>query len=502
MKKLIYFVLFFSMAIITTNCRKAYDEIDIGGNWSPEIAFPLVESQVYLDDLMRGLGADTYLNVRPDGMFEMQYSGKFSKEKTINVVSTFPNPVNIPIKDRITLQQFPIPEGMNVDSAILKKGTFKWTMKNDNSNDARVRIYIYELTKNGQNFTKEFDIKARQTFTGTLDLEGWCLKLSNVGAIYIFYDAFIDGTQGYEMTGSYEFAGMEAKKTVGYFGTNTFTLDKSLLNLDFFQKWTQRGDARFFDPTVTITVENGMGFPINVKPSIAEATKKDGTKLPIINSALTSGFHASFPNFNEIGTSKQTIVKLTSTNSNIAAIVNSYPTALDLIFDAFPNPDPNNKTSGHIADNANIKLKMDANIPMEITAKDFVLNDSVDIDFSKFQEVQTAEFKISTVNSMPVDIGIQAYFMSASGQVLDSLVTDNAFFVKSAVTNASGQVSRSTSNTSLIKISAEKLNKVRNAKWFNVKYQLGTSNNGTVPVRLNVDQKVIMNIGVRVLTKL
>jgi hypothetical protein len=502
MKNLHYYVFVFLIVILLESCRGAYDEIDIGGDFSPEIAVPLVESQVRLDDLMEGLGADTYLEVRPDGLYQMQYNGKFSKEKTINVISTFPNPVNIPIKDRITLQQFSIPDGMAIDSAIFKKGSFKWTMKNDNSNDAKVRIYIYELTKNGQNFEKTFDIKARQTFTGTLDLDGWCLKLANVGALYIFYDAFIDGQQGYEMTGTYEFSGMEAKKTVGYFGTNTLTLDKSSLNLDFFKKWTQRGEAKFLEPSVTITVENGLGMPVDIKTRTAEATKKDGSKLPVTNTFLTNGFPANYPNFNEVGTSKRTTIKLTQTNSNIVEIINAYPTALDFAFDACPNPDLNNKSAGHVADNAHIKMKMDATIPMVLAAKNFVLLDSIDIDFSKFQEVQTAEFKINTDNSIPVDILMQAYFMSASGQVLDSLVQDNTLVLKSAVTNATGQVTRSTSNTSFIKIAAEKLNKVRGAKWLLVKFELTTSKEASVPVQLLQEQKVIMNIGVKALTKL
>lgn len=495
-KVLLWLLVFVSI----TGCSLAFDDIETKGSFTPEIAIPLLETQYRLGDLMKGLGANDYLQIRPDGQLEMQFKGSFSDAQTLNVLSSLPT-VTIPAPNPIIFVPFPNPSGMKIESMDLKKGIFKWTMTNNNTAAATVTVTFFSLTKNSAPFEQTFSMFQGQTISLGMDMNGWKLEANALGNISIGYKAIVGGGESRLSDVSYEISGMDAKKVVGYFGRSSLSLKRQDLAFDFFKKWSQSGDIRFSDPSLSITVDNGFGFPVSIKSQMAEITKKDGSKLGITGE-LSTGVVLNYPNFTEMGKTKQTIINLTKQNSNIVDVINAYPTSVALVLNVLTNPDSTNKQSGFVLDDRGIKFKIDANIPLIAAAKNFVFLDTLDINFSDFSDIRSAEFKVITDNTLPVDIGMQVYFMTSSYGLIDSLTTGSQALILKSANTFNGQVVSMSSNTTVVNMDDLRFSHIKSARKIVVKSILSTALDGSVPVFLKADQKFLMRIGLRAKAKI
>jgi hypothetical protein len=499
-KALVWLLVLTSM----NSCSLAFDDINTKGSLTPEVAVPLLETQYRLGDLMKGLGANDYLQIRPDGQYEMRFNGKYSDPQTLNLFSslsteviTLPTPGN-----PFLIAPFPSPAGMKIDSMDLKKGVFQWTMENFNVGDVEVTITFYSLTKNGVPYTRKFMIAKDLGRPITLgdEIAGYRLTSDASGNMKIGYTATMGGLMVRISDFYYQISQLEPQKAYGYFGQIPITFKTQSLGFDFFKNWKQLGELRFADPTLIVTVDNGLGFPISIKSEMADAIKKDGSKTPITG-ALSNGVNLNFPSFNEIGSSKTTPIVLNKQNSNVVDVYNAAPNSVAFTLNAMTNPDATNKNSGFITDAAGIRFKVDATIPLIASAKNFVYLDTLDINLSDFNEVTGAEFKIITDNSLPVDIGMQAYFTTATYGMIDSLTYSNQALILKAASVFNGQVVSPTSNTSLVNIEPGRFSNIRSAKKVIIKSIVTTAPDGNVPVFLKADQKFFIRIGLKAKTK-
>jgi hypothetical protein len=374
-------------------------------------------------------------------------------------------------------------------------------MVNPFPEDITVTLIFYSMTKNGEPFTKTFTIPKDRAASLGEPMEGYTLVSDANGNMKLSYKATMGGTDvAIDPESQYQFTNFDAKKIVGYFGRSPISLKTQNIPLDFFKNWSQIGEIRFTEPTLTVTVDNGFGFPVMAKSQIAEVMKKDGTKLPITG-VLKDGFNIGYPSFTEMGKIKQTIIPLNKSNSNIVDVINASPTSIALALDILTNPDASNKQSGFILDDSGVKFKMDASLPLIASAKNFTFRDTMNINFSDFNEITDVEFKIITDNTLPTDIEIQVYFANDSYGVFDSLSKNGPAMILKSAPVFNGQVVNTTSNTTLINMDAARFNNLRGARKVIIKSILSTAVDGTVPVYLKADQKFFLRMGMKAKTK-
>jgi hypothetical protein len=499
-KALVWLLVLMSM----TGCSLAFDDIAKTGSFTPEVAVPLLETQYRLGDLMKGLGANDYLQIRPDGQYEMQFNGKYTDPQMLNIFSSLTDVITIPTSgEPFLIAPFPAPAGMKIDSMDMKKGVFQWTMENFNVGDIEVTITFYSLTKDNVPYTRTFMIPKNlgRPITLGMDMEGWRLKSDANGKIIIGYTATMGGLPVKVSDFYYQLYNLVPQKAFGYFGQIPISLKAQNLAFDFFKNWKQGGELRFADPSVTVTVDNGFGFPVNIKSDLADALKKDGTRVAITG-VLKEGVNINFPSMNEMGQTKQTPIVLNKQSSNIVDIFNASPTSISLALNVLANPDASNKNAGFILDNAGVKFKIDAKIPLIASAKNFIFSDTMALNLSDFTEITDAEFKIITDNLLPLDIGMQLYFTNDSYGIIDSLTSNTQALILKAAAVFNGQVVNSTANTTLINIDAARFNNIKAARKVIIKSILTTATDGTVPVYLKADQKFTVRMGVKAKTKI
>ncbi len=496
MSKLSTLLFLAMLCCLLDSCKLPYDDVDLNVKLTPEYAVPLVETTMNLNDLFEGFDGNAYLKVQSDGSYKMFYKSPVIETQPLNLFASMPEVQTIPITQSDIALPFPSPAGMRIDAIDFKKGFFKWRF-DAQTTPLTVRISLPQFTKNGQAFSKTFTL-SNVAIRDSIDLNGWRCE-PTMDNIVISYQATKASGEFVSLTnqGFYDITRFESKSIKGYFGQFLLGLPKDSINFDFFKNWRPNGKIRFSEPKLIFDFDNTFGFPLQVRTSSAESNNQSGQKITL-QSPLTTGVDLSFSALNEIGLSKLTSLVLDSKNSNLTDIIASYPTVFSQSLVVVSNLNNSAKNAGFLNDDSRLKASISMEIPLIGTAENFTTFDTLVLDLSKFSEVTTAEFKITTDNGMPIDMALQGYFISSSGAIIDSIALKEPFILRGAPTTAAGTTIGTSLAYNFIKVDAAKFTRIRSAKKIIMKYSISSTNNGANPVRFNATQKFGVKLGVRV----
>ena len=120
-----------------------------------------------------------------------------------------------------------------------------------------------------------------------------------------------------------------------------------------------------------------------------------------------------FPDFTEIGQTKETNFIFDKTNSNIGEIFNEKAVAVNYDVDALINFDLDEPFIGYSTDSSFYKVELAVDVPLFLRFNDLVLTDTLDIDLSDLEDINTAELKFITQNAFPFNVDLQTVFIDS-----------------------------------------------------------------------------------------
>lgn len=484
-----------------------------GAEYNAEFAVPLVDTEFSLRDLLKNFEENSSLTIDPDGVIRFKYSGdvltKTSEEvfEEINRVLAL-----VPIfltSDRIALP-FASPDGLDIDRMELKSGKFTYALQNLHSQPVFVTLRIPEVVQNGTPLTITTSIPA---FSGSgtppsvgnlfspLQLGGYTILPAANDSIYVEYTAtdpmgnnVLLGTSSGILIQDLKFSYAE-----GYLGNQLYEGGRDTIDIDFFDNWI-RGDVYFEDPKITLNFENSFGIPTRSVVNLFNVLTVRQEVLPLESSFINSGVDFPYPGLDEVGQVKQSAFVFTKDNSNIATILGAGPVQLDYDVDAFTNPDMNTSIRGFITDSSYYKVRVDVELPLFGRAFDFVVSDSFAVDFSKYDVISAAEFKMVADNYLPLSVDVQAYFRDENGVVLDSMLDNRQRVIAAAPTNADGIATGFEQKITFAGFDAVRFDRIRFAKDIYLVTAFSTYNDGDRSVKVLADQAVKVRMGVKVET--
>jgi hypothetical protein len=488
---LIFSLIFIGFAAFTEGCRSPFDDI-VSDKGDSEWAVPLIDTERSFGDIIGNFDPKALVQLDSNGVVTLRYKGDFVAKNSLDIFSAWQN-IDFPITDSVMAVPFRLPSGVQVDFADVKRGSWRWVILPSEPVD--VELSIEQLTQNGRPFKRSF----RVTGLGgdTLDMSGWRFSPRN-DSVFIRTIArkVSDGTPvNLALKGVFQVRNFEANYVRGYFGQGIFDGERDTILIDFFEKW-RSGSVKFDSPRLIATLDNSFGIPVRAQMMVGEVITIGGQKLQL-RSPLTTGVDVNYPRINEVGKSKRTVVVFDKNNSNLAEIVSSNPSAIDYDIDGKMNPDSTTRVVGFLTDSSQFKFQVELEVPMHGSVRNFELNDTLAIDLSKNDKVSQAEFKILTDNKMPIDLSLQGYFLDQNGKILDSLYTATAPILRGAPVGSDGLPNGLTTTTNVVNLSATKFDRLKTAKRIVVKYNISTTSNGAVSVRLKSNQAVRVRIGVR-----
>lgn len=484
-------ILFIFIALATWCCSlNKFDEQQIGA--STEWALPILDTQKSLGDLIQDFDKQSQVEIKSDGSIIMHYKGSYVARSSLDIFAAFRNAF-FPLTDTVMKVPLNTPSGVFVDYADVKTGTLSYGFLLNEELD--ITLKIPQLEKNGVPFYKRF--KASGTYIDSVDLKGWRLVANNDLNIVITHDARKANGERVNLAsnGIISIRNFEFNFVRGYLGNSVFDVPADSIPIDFFKRW-QGGDVHFEEPRMTVELYNSFGVPVRAISKVADVISLNGKRLSMI-SPLQNGIDINYPSLNEIGQTKKTTITFDKSNSNFADIISANPVRMEYDIDGLTNPDPNVKTIGFLTDSSRFNFQVYVDIPLTVKAKNFTFSDTVDVDLSGYESVQSAELKILTDNKMPVDINMQGYFMSSGYDLVDSFFTKNTIILRGAPVDVQGLPRGAQSAENFVTLDEEKFKKVRLAKKIIIKYSISTTNSGSSVVRLAATQDVHVRMGMK-----
>ena len=482
------------LAFIFTDCRiRPADDLVVTGveqDWT----LPLIDTRLSTKTLISKFDSLAYIQYESDSTIRLHYKGNFISRTSLDIFANFNNAI-FPLGDSITALPFSLPNGVHVEDVDIKKGILQWGIRSpDFISDVTLRIP--QLTKNGVAFQTTFSVSAVPVLD-SLDMSDYHLSTPK-DSIYIVYDARkrLTGERvNLRNNGLFQIKNFEFSYVKGFLGRDTFDVPRDTIKLDFFKN-LKRGEFKFLDPRLTVTLDNSFGVPVAAIMKVGNVISGDGQIL-MLKSALTNGVNINYPKLTEVNQSKQTIVVFDKTNSNLADIVSFNPVAIDYKIVGLMNPNAAMKTTGFVTDKSAFKLQVDLDLPIYATAKNFELNDTSAFDLSSQKNITFAQFFVTIDNAMPVDLGLQGYFLSVKGEILDSLNKTGSILIKGAPVGNDALPISSLKTNFTVDIDSTRMNRIRSATQLVTRYKIATTSNGSVPVKVTAKQSVGAHIGVR-----
>lgn len=504
-----YFILLLSALLLISACSKLNNLEDWEvSNYAPELAFPLVNTSTTLQEILQSVEDLSSIVVDPNGQIRFRYIGDIITRTSDEIFGTLTSalPPLVPVLSKKMPLPFNLPNGVKLERVDLKQGDIAYYVENPNTEPISLKMTIPQLLKNGQPYSFTTDIAgysgsgARPSATNQLSpasLVGYSFIPKN-DTVYIEYEAKTPaGTSVNAGLFFLRITNLKFSYAEGFFGSLLYEGGRDTVKIDFFENYI-KGDIYFADPKVSFFLENSFGIPARSIVRDFKVFTVDGKQLALESVFLRNGIEFPYPTINEVGQSKRDTFTFNKTNSNLDILFGSGPTAVAYDVDAFTNPNGNTGQKGFITDKSFYRVQVEVELPLYGSVSNFVAQDIYNIDLEKFDKVKELEFKTVADNEMPLDIALQGYFLSSTGQVLDSLFQGAAQIVPGASTNAEGNSTTPGSKTTLVKFEEIRFARIRTAKKLRLEAYISTqTSNPGKSVRVLANQQLKIRIGAK-----
>jgi hypothetical protein len=486
-------LIFLVFLILTTWSCNLNQLEDVNAGDQTEWALPLIDTKKSFGDLIKDFDKQSQVEIRSDGTIIMHYKGTFVARSSFDIFANFRNAL-FPIIDTVMNVPLTTQAGVYVDYAEVKNGKLLWLF--DIKEPLEVSLLIPQLQKNGVPLYRKFNAGIG-LYKDSVDLNGWRMVTKNDSNIVIIHDARRANGERVNLKnqGAISLQNFEFNFVKGLLGNNAFDAPADTIPIDFFKRW-QGGKVDFIEPRMTVELYNSFGVPVRAISRVTEVVTINGERITM-NSPLNKGIDINYPTLNEIGQTKKTTIVFDKNNSNFAEIISSNPARVEYDIDGVTNADPNVKTVGFLTDSSRFNFQVNVDIPLTVKAQNFTFSDTLDVNMSGYESVQSAELKILTDNKMPVDINLQGYFAGDNYGVVDSFFTKNNLILRGAPVDVLGLPRGSQSAQNFITLDEEKFKKVRLAKKLILRYSFSTTNSGSDVVRLAANQDVRVRMGLK-----
>jgi hypothetical protein len=510
------------ISFATVSCQKDDFSTLQSPAWSPELAFPLVYSDLTIQDLVHAGDSGTVLTTGTDQFATLLYDGQtmsMDASALVNIPDqSYNKAVSLNSSQILALNNLgqltvsiaeiiPIAAGQNVniDSLISKAGDIDIDLDSDFPATVRFGYTFPGITKNGVplNSYIESTPGAPNSGPSNQDLTGFTMNLAGQGGnkLQVQFDITISDITGtitpaHNAEIKFNINGISYSLVYGYFGQTSFLNARDTVAIRVFDNALNAGFFSIANPKVNFTVNNSFGIPLHITlPEVIALGNTSANPVPI--TGIPNPIPSDSPNITELGQTKSTGFALNNSNSNITNIISQQPRYL--FTQARMETNPNGPAQNFLTENSKLEMDLQLEMPLYGTAENFRIKDTVPFSYDDLQNVETMELRTEVINGFPIEASIQIVFTDENYLPLDSLFIPGEKIVPSGTVDpVTERVTIPGRNTSKNTFNSNRLRNMLNARHIIVYGQATTYNDGNQNVKIFTDYSLRIKVGAKV----
>jgi hypothetical protein len=425
--------------------------------FEPSFALPLLNTELRIDHLFEEPGE--FIREDPlTGLISLVFENKgaYSRmaEDIISVpdqkflfpetIRYFPTPTGTPFTFEYSMFDGFVTEveHQRFDTLYFKEGTKKVRYTTNINHPSVINIVCSSLINKHNNqpytSTREFHNPGggQYVMESQLNLRDYYIVFcqDQVMPNSVTFDFILDiyGVQGgparsYQFDTEVTFEDIRYQKIVGYFAQYDFSVSDTMY-YHLFNNITE-GNFRIFSESahLDLIVHNSAGMPIQIDfdrfVAVSEKDPPEEVDIRLFGPGTSNSFLIGAPTLEQAG---QTVSTQPDTQSNLAEALNISPDYIYFEATGISNPALDPSVTNFMLDTSAFSLDLITTLDLHGLLEHFTLQDTLAFDTEFPDEVVSAELMVRAINSFPLEIDLQLFFMDGMYQLLDSLpATEN-----------------------------------------------------------------------------
>ncbi|MBI1286803.1 MAG: hypothetical protein GC178_04415 [Flavobacteriales bacterium] len=501
--------------------------------WEPDIAFPIVYSTMDAEEIISISDSTNIYQYDGNNFITLIYRRRVFSQ-TVNDFFQFP--FNQQVNENMSfgaveIAQFTAngsastttnsgitfgisgPGGSQLDHVTFHSGTMTIAFTSDFQHSGTLQVSMPEMKLNGVPFLQSYPINYQGgsvNYTIDIPLAGYTMNLNNgngPNTIPIDYTLTLNQGNGAVPTPvnqvqiTHSFQEMVMQYADGDFGNFSLVINPGEVELDV-EQGSHGGHLYFEDPRFKLHVKNSIGAEIQVGIDQLYASGNAGQLNIDVSSLIPSG-QFTIAGAPSVGDSSITDFYFTKDNSNISQVVNGDYDKVNHALSAQVNP--NGPATNFATLNSAIEVVADVELPFWGYSDHFTIIDTVEVPFddaSDFADnIEHGLLRINTVSHFPVDGLLKLYFADSNHVVLDSVLTDGSFIIRSGQVNADGKTIASTQTNNDVELDTTRINSLFDSRYLLIYADLTSTDDAGRNIKLYTEDNIEVRIGLRVKLK-
>ncbi|MCK5691220.1 MAG: hypothetical protein KAI08_00185, partial [Bacteroidales bacterium] len=417
--------------------------------------------------------ADTIVDVRVDTL-DLVVDGLYTEIYFDTEIATDPIFIGSAIDDTVHFIKskyfgFETRGDNRLDSIVFKGGELLTEIQSTFQHAGLLTIsspYILDVDRNPYTYTVVIsDPSGNFTWSESLDLDGYFMRADQQGDSSVFrmdYDFALINSGNPVNPGDFceinsSFLDLGFYKLFGFVDPDEVVSESGVLDIPIYADFPELANLKVADPRINIFTESSLGIPFELTLDSVIATAEDGSTETL---EIYEGhpFIIPAPTIDMVGETAYGEFYINNQTSNFQDLLNIAPHTLSYKATA----DIGSQNQNHfLLDTSRFMAEMEFLLPLDLLFTEYSLTDTM--EFALGEEgidttlVKHVVINLSTVNELPIELGLQVYLLDASSTVLDSLFIGDPVFLSSSEVDSEGRLLLASEDSHSINFPAEKL---------------------------------------------
>jgi hypothetical protein len=516
--------------LLFSSCRKEYfdlDKLSTEMELETDLVAPLIHGSMVMGDLVLRLDSTGYVGEFDDGLIFVAYDtfaevivdsldlvidGLYQEMYFSLDVGDDPVFLSSAIDDTIHFQKskyftFETAGDTRLDSIVFKGGEMLTELESTFLHSGFITIsseYILDLDRNPYSNTMTIsDASGSFSLSQSQDLDGYYLKTEKQGDSSVFridYDLALINSGNSVESGDFceistSFLDLGFYSLFGFIDPGEMINERGDVDIPIFSDVPELSHLKLADPRISIFMESSMGLPFLLEMDSVIATADDGSTETLV---FTEGhpFKIASPTIDQVGETVSTDIEINNQTSNIQDLLNIAPSSLS--YHVMGGVDLDYTDSHFLLDTSRLKVETEFLIPLDFKFTHYTLQDTLGFEMGEegidTTLVREVRLRVGTVNELPLELGLQLYFMDEAHVVFDSVFNGVPIFLSASSVDGEGRLLTASENENVISFPPSKLGLLKDVRFIQVVARMVTAASGEEFVKIYSDYSLDFEI--------